>query len=417
VALTDRRVATLVAVAISAAGSALAIAVIRARDVLVDGPFDGPAAAHQGRTAAVLVGLICLGTVAAYAPVALFAPVRTHVSSAVRVVVAALIAVAAIVAFVAADPGKRFDDFKVAPGQGGSYDSKDYVESHLLSGGGSGRWQFWSGANDEWAQNRVKGTGAGSFEAWWAANGSIQYFIRDAHSLWLETLGELGLVGLLLIAGFVLVVLARGALLSLRGPPDGRSVAAAATAVIAAWAVGAGIDWMWELTVVTLVAVACAALVTGPAVRRPDAADADPRRLGRGATIGLRVGLTALALAIVIGHTLPLLADRRLEASKAAARTGDTRKATEAARDARRLEPWASAPPAQLALLAEASGDLPSARRWIDEALTENGDDWRLWLIAARIETKAGDARQAQRSLRRARALNPRSPLFARGDG
>ncbi len=43
------------------------------------------------------------------------------------------------------------------------------------------------------------GGGAGSYEAWWAQHGSIPLFVRYAHSLYLEVLGELGVVGLVLL--------------------------------------------------------------------------------------------------------------------------------------------------------------------------------------------------------------------------
>ena len=42
--------------------------------------------------------------------------------------------------------------------------------------------------------------GAGSYQSWWSEHASLPLFVRDAHSLWLETLAELGVVGLLLLA-------------------------------------------------------------------------------------------------------------------------------------------------------------------------------------------------------------------------
>ena len=72
-------------------------------------------------------------------------------------------------------------------------------KAHLLSGGGSGRWQFWSAALDQWEAHRILGAGAGTYESWWAQHASFSYFVRDAHSLYLEALGELGIVGFLLI--------------------------------------------------------------------------------------------------------------------------------------------------------------------------------------------------------------------------
>jgi Tfp pilus assembly protein PilF len=45
-------------------------------------------------------------------------------------------------------------------------------------------------------------------------------------------------------------------------------------------------------------------------------------------------------------------------------------------------------------------------------AIARDRRDWRLWLASARIETKLGHVDAANGSLRRAVALNPRSPLF-----
>ena len=49
----------------------------------------------------------------------------------------------------------------------------------------------------------------------------------------------------------------------------------------------------------------------------------------------------------------------------------------------------------------------------IAEALDRSSRDWRLWLVAARIEARSGDIQGARASIRRAAALNPRSPVFA----
>jgi Tfp pilus assembly protein PilF len=87
-------------------------------------------------------------------------------------------------------------------------------------------------------------------------------------------------------------------------------------------------------------------------------------------------------------------------------------KARDSADDARSLEPWAATPHVQLALLAEKDGDLTEARRHIEEALERDSREWSTWLVAARIQTKAGSIRAGRRSLRRAEALNPTSQLF-----
>ncbi|MDP9223413.1 MAG: tetratricopeptide repeat protein, partial [Actinomycetota bacterium] len=69
------------------------------------------------------------------------------------------------------------------------------------------------------------------------------------------------------------------------------------------------------------------------------------------------------------------------------------------------------------ALVQEQLGRLAAARGWIRKAIDKNPSDWRLWLVSARIDTKADDIPAARQSLRRAKALNPRSPLFATTPG
>jgi O-antigen ligase len=79
----------------------------------------------------------------------------------------------------------------------------------------------------------------------------------DAHSLYFETLGELGLVGGLLLGLFIFAV-AAGTVAAARARPDDLVLPAAAAAM-AAFAVHAGVDWDWELPAVTLPALLLAA--------------------------------------------------------------------------------------------------------------------------------------------------------------
>jgi hypothetical protein len=45
--------------------------------------------------------------------------------------------------------------------------------------------------------------GAAGYEPWWAQHGPLDYHVRNAHSLFVETGAELGIVGFLLLLGFL----------------------------------------------------------------------------------------------------------------------------------------------------------------------------------------------------------------------
>jgi Tfp pilus assembly protein PilF len=58
-------------------------------------------------------------------------------------------------------------------------------------------------------------------------------------------------------------------------------------------------------------------------------------------------------------------------------------------------------------LTAEGEGNLKVASRWLDDAISHSRRDYQLWLRAAIIETKRGNALAAKRDLAEARRLNP----------
>ena len=407
--LVVRRLAAFQAILVAAAGSAAAIAVLLPRDELVNGPIRSGAAVSQGRVAALLILLLCAATGAVHGVVSSRVG-RLSIAPRLARPLAGLAVLLAVAGFVAADPSRRFDQFKEPPGEF-AHRRPDFVRAHLLSGGGSGRWQFWGAAVDEFQTRPIAGRGAGSFEAWWAEHGSLAYFTRDAHSLYVETLGELGLLGLaLLVATFGGGV--ASALRRLRvHEEDERTTVAALAAAFLGFLLGMGIDWMWELTVVGAVGIACLALLTGPATaRRLSLVGAPPRRTGRFALGAVTV---VVASALLCAQAIPWLTQREVQASQAAVRRGDLSAALDKAGQARAIQPWASSPYLQLALVREEMGDLAGARREIAKAIDRDGGDWRLWLVSARLATKAGAVADARRSLGRARKLNPRSPLFA----
>jgi hypothetical protein len=139
--------------------------------------------------------------------------------------------------------------------------------SSRLSDVGSHRSDYWSVAMQTWADHPLAGAGAGSFGTEWLRRRPIDERVEDAHSLYLETPAELGLVGLALLLALVggVVAAARAALRA------DRVLAAGPAAALLVWALHAGLDWDWEMPALTLVAVVLAGVLLGGG--EPAAAD------------------------------------------------------------------------------------------------------------------------------------------------
>jgi O-antigen ligase/polysaccharide polymerase Wzy-like membrane protein len=129
------------------------------------------------------------------------------------------------------------------------------------------RGDYWSAALDTFADNPVAGAGVSSFSVEWRRRRDTPQFAYDAHSLYFETLAELGLVGGGLLAAFYATV-ALGVRRRWRAARDDPLLAAGA-AVLAAFAVHAGLDWDWEMPAVTVVALILAAAAIQAPEREP----------------------------------------------------------------------------------------------------------------------------------------------------
>jgi Flp pilus assembly protein TadD len=130
----------------------------------------------------------------------------------------------------------------------------------------------------------------------------------------------------------------------------------------------------------------------------------------------IRFGLVVAALVavwlLICAQGVPLLAQLRIKDSQTYAKRGDTTEALRAAMDARNLQPWASRPYLQLALVSRQQGLYGRAHVWIERAIERNPTDWQLWVVASDLEIRLGNARLAERSMSRAISLNPRSPVL-----
>jgi len=115
----------------------------------------------------------------------------------------------------------------------------------------SNRYAYWKVAGHMFGRQPLRGEGSGSFGVFWLERRKIPEAAQDAHSLYIETAAELGIVGLALLGLFLgsSAVAARRAYL--RDP----MLTAGWIGALSVWLVHAGLDWDWEMPAVSLIAV------------------------------------------------------------------------------------------------------------------------------------------------------------------
>lgn len=279
------------------------------------------------------------------------------------------------------------------------------LRARLTDPGNNGRIDMWRVGWHQFERAPILGHGAGTFENTWAEYRPTPDFVQDAHSLYIETLDELGIVGFVLLVG-VIVALLIGTAGRARGPE--RPVYAAAFAVMLIWAVHAGIDWDWEMPVVTLPFFA----LGGFMLARP------PARSSVGAPTSIRAPTVAPAARLVVGALCLLLAvapayvwlsQRRLDQATAAFARGDCRSATRAALSSisilgDRPEPY------EVLGYCDIRRDMPNlAIASIQKAISLDPTNWNFRYDLAVMQASAG--LDPMPAARQAFALDPREPL------
>jgi tetratricopeptide (TPR) repeat protein len=383
----------------------------------------------------------------------------------ITALIASVLVALGVIAFAAGTVANLWHDFQQA---NPSSHSNQYFR--LLSLAGSHRYQYWQVAIKAFDSSPFHGIGPGDFRYYWAQHQTLGEYVVNAHSLWIETLAELGIVGALLIVGFFLSVILAGVRRALCATAAGRLPAATAAAGLIAFCAAAAFDWVWQIGVIPMIAMLLAAVVVtsgrGDAVRGPDqaaesSADSVRRRAPRtvlaarntGSPPGdpkpvtvepappeppppadmtdthttdthtqrraprqfrrlVRVAAVIAALFACWGIAMPLASTISVRNSQAAARRGDIPLSFRDAANAESIEPAASSPRVQTALLLEKIGEIHRARQVLAAALRLDPLNSTTWLTASRLATEAGDADAALADYRRAKALNPTSPIF-----
>jgi hypothetical protein len=416
IALRSRRFEALPVLVLGAASSALAVGISAQFGALDDGASTSQAHQEGAIMAGILV-VICAAV--AWLRVRLdraelerrlsgLAPrprTTRRLLAAAAVVVLGLLVAAGATGRISSG----WDDFKRVP-------RPSDAAARLQDQSGNGRYQYWQSTVDEMQTAPLQGTGAGTFEYWWARNGTIYGFTAYAHSLYFESLGETGIVGAALITALAIFIIVAG-IRRCRStvPRRRRGWLAGAVGSAVVFAIAMALDWGWHVPVIPVVFVLVAAALLQSDEADPLASDIDRTRRGRRSGkrwLGRRIAIACVALAILALTTASAIGAHLIEASQAHARANDLDAALDDARDAASFMPWAAAPHQQEALVLEEQQRYVAAAQEIEVAIRKEPTNWEPSYVLSRIYVGLGDLPAARRQYQTARALNPRSAIF-----
>ena len=392
-ALDPRRLQLITALLLLTPAPALAVWLGSRSDALTrNQPEVSQAAVHDGHRLAVVILLLAAATAVAAAAFA-YAERRIEVGRVVHRVygLALLLALVAVLASVFVRFGgpttiarNGYDAFK-GPGVGITQPGSD-LNKRLFNLSSNGRYDFWRLAWRDYEDHPVLGSGAGTFERYWLRHRPFEGTARDAHSLYFETLAELGPLGLALLLAALAVPFA-AAVRARR-----HALVPAAFGGYVAFMAHAGVDWDWEMTSVTMTGLFCGAalLVAG---RKKTATPMRP---------AFRAAALLVILALGVFTYVGLRGNQAIAASEAATGT-DPRRSAAAAREAAHWAPWSTRGKQLLAQAQLGLGNGKAARATLSEAIAKDSGNWELWGELA----VASKGRARRRALAVAIRLNP----------
>lgn len=411
-AISRNRWMTLVNALGGLAGAAIGILAARGEPAIVD--------ATSGAGGVKVLLAVLAGSALAAAIAVASSVVRTDRLRMSRAVAQAVLGAAAIVvlivALTAARPtiSKGWDEFRnrtVATGT-----STDPAARFKTLNGQ--RYVHWQSAMRAFKAHPLDGIGPGTFEFWYSRDGGPE-FVRDAHSLYVESLAETGLIG------FVLVILFFAGLLYVaarrRRRLDETSDIGLHAALFAAFVVflaHAAVDWVWETTAISALAFGGIAIAS---VRRR--AYRAPSRLHRGMSDierqrrlarrriwqAGRYGVPALALVAILIQIPNLASTSLIRKSQSAFNANAVALAATRADDAVRAAPWSADAYMQRGEIFESQDDLEAAATDVRSAQRLEPFNWRPPLLLSRIEAERGRVQAARAAFQQFMSLRPKT--------
>ncbi len=291
------------------------------------------------------------------------------------------------------------------------FSSPDEPQLRFTQLTGTGRYEFSRVALESFSANPLTGTGAGTYQFEWLQQRRTDQNARDAHSLYLESFTELGLVGGMLVLALVFVLLRIAYLAWRLSAREERDRSAMLFSILLAILVSASFDWTWELaaTAGLLMFVSACLAATLQSRRSTQGVLRSPRCEPRAGQIALGLGFSWLAIVVL---AVPFAADQYMQASEKAAADGRIEDSIRSARNASRLEPWSPTPHLQLGAVFQSRGLRERSIAEYSRAAELEPDNWQPLYLRAIAEFQDGKIAAALADAQAASLLNPRSSRF-----
>jgi hypothetical protein len=412
------RLAAFALLGIAAAVPAYLVAVVRD-----DLTTDGVRLAERGDDGAILLGALALGAAAAALlarrlmerdhRLALGPRARRFANARVGLATAGAVVLLAVAALAVSEDGvtgtieREWEDFTSLK------TDKQTDPGRVLQANSGNRWVWWREAAGAFADEPLRGWGAGSFPLVHRRYRDNELAVRQPHSVPLQFLAETGIVGALLALGG-LALLAWAAVGRLRlSTGRERGYAAALGCAVLAWAIHMWFDWDSDIPGVTLPFLLFLGVLAARPPGAPDGVEAVPPegvRAPRGPrAAGLLAGALVLA-ALATSAYLPWLADDKAAEATILGAARDERTLADAAKradEAMQLNPLSIDPVVAAIGIAQKRGRYTEVADLLEEAVDRQPQNPDVWLRAFLVQQFLDDAPAKFATVRKVLALDP----------